>query len=85
MSKRKTRDEDADEASDVIFTAELSAKRIAKVYKFKGMVLVDIREMWTDAAGDPKPSKKGVFASSRSQHRQRDVEVRHNDMRREEL
>lgn len=69
-------DEDAGEGlAGSELTIQLSDKRVARVYTFKGMVLVDLREMWTDAAGTLKPTKKGACASmrrlrqtSRSQH-----------------
>lgn len=54
-------DEDAGEGlAGSELTVPLSEKRVARVYTFKGMVLVDLREMWTDAAGTQKPTKKGA-------------------------
>lgn len=45
-------------------TVPLSEKRVARVYTFKGIVMVDVREMWKDAAGTLKPTKKGAHAHS---------------------
>lgn len=46
--------------ADALFKLELSAKKRLKVYKFKDMLLCDIREMWQNAEGRTLPGKKGA-------------------------
>ncbi|KXJ91056.1 transcriptional Coactivator p15-domain-containing protein [Microdochium bolleyi] len=41
----------------------LSANRRVGISNFKGKVLINIREYYTDAAGDMKPGKKGISLS----------------------
>ncbi|KAJ1974350.1 hypothetical protein H4R35_003650 [Dimargaris xerosporica] len=43
---------------------ELSAKRRITMRKWKDTVFVDIREFWTDPAGNTRPGKKGISLSA---------------------
>lgn len=42
----------------------LSKNRFATVREFRGRVMVDIREFYTDSEGDLKPGKKGISLST---------------------
>ena len=45
-------------------TQQLSAKRFVNVRMFNGRYLVDIREYYTDDAGERKPGRKGGLGYS---------------------
>ena len=45
-----------------IYFEQLSAKRFVNVREFRGKVLIDIREYYTDDAGELKPGKRGKSA-----------------------
>ncbi|KAJ9107659.1 hypothetical protein QFC21_001119 [Naganishia friedmannii] len=59
-------DPDYDEVSEELVNEngehyiELSNKRRATVREFKGSTLIDLREYYTDKAGDEKPGSKGM-------------------------
>uniref|UniRef100_A0A6M2DQG1 Putative rna polymerase ii transcriptional coactivator n=1 Tax=Xenopsylla cheopis TaxID=163159 RepID=A0A6M2DQG1_XENCH len=52
--KSKTQEQD---------TWVLEKQRKVTIREFKGKVMVDIREHYTDASGDEKPGKKGISLS----------------------
>ncbi|KAG5841160.1 SUB1 regulator of transcription b [Anguilla rostrata] len=43
---------------------QIGKMRYVTVRDFKGKVLIDIREYWTDQAGEMKPGKKGISLSA---------------------
>lgn len=61
--KAKMKEQGASGGDDKDEMIPLSAKRFVNVRAFKGKVLVDIREYYTDDAGERKPGKKGISLS----------------------
>jgi len=59
--KAKKDDENVDDGKT---EWELGKMRKVSLNEFKGRVLVDIREYYSDAAGDLKPGKKGISLST---------------------
>jgi len=63
---KKSKKDDAeilDESDDGKTEWELGKMRKVSLNEFKGRVLVDIREFYSDAGGDIKPGKKGISLS----------------------
>lgn len=58
--KRARADSDEEDTDQGLLNVQLSAKRRLKVYEYSGILLCDIRETWTDAAGQVKPTRKGI-------------------------
>lgn len=58
--KKQEKDNGSDDDDDPKSGWELGRMRKVTINEFKGKLLIDIREYYTDAAGDMKPGRKGI-------------------------
>ena len=59
-SEKRKQTHDSDSEDDPKSGWELGKSRKVSINEFKGRMLIDIREYYTDQAGDLKPGRKGI-------------------------